>query len=150
MTAGQGNVEDGDDPEPVGPDGPRATIRIDKWLWHARFFKARTAASAFVADGRVRVNAERVVKPARVVGADDVLTFAYGDRVRVLRIIAPGTRRGPAPEAQTLYEDLTPNDETAPKDKTQGNPRFDGKGRPGKAERRNMQAQGIPKSSTLE
>ena len=126
----------------------RPTIRLDKWLWHARFFKARVAATAFVAEGKVRINAERVVKPARLVGADDVLTFPYGETIRVVRIVDIGTRRGPAPEARTLYDDVTPVSDVA-----QGpqNPRFDGKGRPGKAERRNMQAQGfVGKSSALE
>jgi ribosome-associated heat shock protein Hsp15 len=56
----------------------------------------------------VRVNAQRVSKPATAVGAGDVLTFAQGPRIRVVRIAALGLRRGPAPEAQTLYEDLTP------------------------------------------
>jgi ribosome-associated heat shock protein Hsp15 len=61
-----------------------------------------------VAEGHVRVNANRVSKPATAVGAGDVLTFAQGARVRVIRISALGLRRGPAAEAQTLYEDLTP------------------------------------------
>ena len=127
---------------------PRATIRLDKWLWHARFFKARTTATALVAYGKVRVNSDRVTKPARAVGAGDVLTFPQDEAIRVVRIVEIGTRRGPAPEAQALYDDLTPE---KPKDKTPQNPRFEGKGRPGKAERRNMQSQGIPgKSSPLE
>ncbi len=127
------------------PDDPRSTIRLDKWLWHARFFKARVAATAFIADGKVRVNSERVTKPARLVGDGDVLTFAYGDVIRILRIKDIGTRRGPAPEARELYEDLTPaRDEAAPSQ----NPRFEGKGRPGKAERRNMKAMGVTDDSS--
>ncbi len=129
-------------------EDPRPTIRLDKWLWHARFFKARTTAAALVADGKVRVNSDRVTKPARAVGAGDVLTFSQEDMIRVVRIVGTGTRRGPAPEAQALYDDLTPE---KPKDETSQNPRFEGKGRPGKAERRNMQSQGFPgKSSPLE
>jgi ribosome-associated heat shock protein Hsp15 len=127
---------------------PRDTIRLDKWLWHARFFKARVGATAQVSEGHVRVNSERVTKPARAVGAGDVLTFTQGDAVRVVRIVAIGTRRGPGPEAQALYEDLTPE---RPRDESPENPRFDGKGRPGKAERRNILSQGIPgRSSPLE
>ena len=57
----------------------------------------------------MRVNAARVGKPATAVGAGDVLTFPQGARIRVVRIVALGLRRGPAPEAQTLYEDLTPD-----------------------------------------
>jgi ribosome-associated heat shock protein Hsp15 len=129
-------------------DITRETIRLDKWLWHARFFKARVGATAQVSEGHVRVNSERVTKPARAVGAGDVLTFAQGSTIRVVRILAIGTRRGPAPEAEALYEDLTPE---KPQFESPENPRFDGKGRPGKAERRNMLAQGFPgKSSLLE
>jgi ribosome-associated heat shock protein Hsp15 len=54
------------------------------------------------------LNGERTDKPARAVGQGDVLTFAQGTQVRVVRILAPGTRRGPAPEAAGLYEDLAP------------------------------------------
>ncbi len=56
----------------------------------------------------MRVNGTRVVKPATQVGAGDVLTFAQGDRIRVIRVTALAIRRGPAPEAQTLFDDLTP------------------------------------------
>ncbi len=87
---------------------PRETIRLDKWLWHARFFKTRSLAARVVADGKVRVNTERTDKPARAVGQGDVLTFQQGRAVRVVRVLAPGTRRGPAPEAAALYDDLTP------------------------------------------
>jgi ribosome-associated heat shock protein Hsp15 len=126
-------------------DAPRATIRLDKWLWHARFFKARTQATALVAEGRVRVNSERVTKPARAVGEGDVLTFPQGDAIRVIRIVALGLRRGPATEAQTLYEDLTPaSNPTSEVDENPPNPRFEGKGRPGKRERRNMLTEGRP------
>mgnify|MGYP000736344394 FL=1 len=56
----------------------------------------------------MRVNTTRVTKPASPVGPGDVLTFAQGRQVRVIRIVALATRRGPAPEAQALYDDLTP------------------------------------------
>ena len=82
-------------------------LRLDKWLWHARFFKSRSLAAAAVEAG-VRVDGLRVTKPARTVGPGETLTFVQGRRVRVVRIAALGTRRGPAPEAQALYEDLTP------------------------------------------
>ena len=89
-------------------EGPRETIRLDKWLWHARFFKSRSLAAKAVSDSGVRVNGERAEKPARAVGEGDILTFAQAKSIRVVRILAPGKRRGPAPEAATLYEDLTP------------------------------------------
>ncbi|MCV6584161.1 MAG: RNA-binding S4 domain-containing protein [Marinibacterium sp.] len=110
----------------------RARIRLDKWLWHARFFKTRSLASKEVGAGHVRVNGDRVVKPATAVGPGDVLTFAQARRVRVIRVEAIGERRGPAPEAQALYSDLTPvSDDTAPQ-----NPGYEGKGRPSGRDRR--------------
>ena len=81
-------------------------IRIDKWLWHARFFKSRTLSASEIEAGHVRVNGQHVLKPAQMVGPGDVLTFAQGHQIRVVRILACGVRRGPAPEAQSLYEDV--------------------------------------------
>jgi len=89
-------------------DAPRLTIRLDKWLWFARLCKTRSLATREVSDGRVRVNGTRVLKPAQAVGPGDTLTYARGPQVLVVRIDATGTRRGPAPEAQALYHDLTP------------------------------------------
>lgn len=84
-------------------------IRVDKWLWHARFFRSRTLAAEAVTGGHVRLNAARITKPAHLVGAGDVLTFVQGRAVRVIRVLAPGTRRGPANEAAMLYDDLSPS-----------------------------------------
>ncbi|WP_349358510.1 RNA-binding S4 domain-containing protein [Stappia sp.] len=83
------------------------TQRIDKWLWYARVVKSRSLAQKLVGGGHVRVNRDKVTAPAKPVRPGDVLTIALGRGVRVLKVIAPGTRRGPAPEAQTLYEDLS-------------------------------------------
>jgi ribosome-associated heat shock protein Hsp15 len=82
--------------------------RIDKWLWFARFAKTRTLAQKLVEAGRVRVNRERINAASQIVRPGDVLTMQLERQVRVVRIVDPGTRRGPASEAQTLYEDLTP------------------------------------------
>ena len=87
---------------------PRETIRLDKWLWQARFFKTRGLATRAVQEGVVRLNAVRVIKPAQLIGAGDTLTFAQADCIRVVRCLAAGLRRGPTQEAQTLYEDLAP------------------------------------------
>ncbi|WP_116131451.1 RNA-binding S4 domain-containing protein [Tropicimonas sp. IMCC34043] len=87
---------------------PAPSLRIDKWLWQARFFKTRSLAAKQVSDGKVRVNAVRITKPARTVGPGDVLTFVMGDDIRVVRVLALGARRGPAAEARLLYEDLAP------------------------------------------
>lgn len=82
--------------------------RIDKWLWFVRLAKTRTAAQALAVSGRVRVNRERNQSASRPVKVGDVLTVALESGVRVLKVAALGERRGPAPEAQLLYEDLTP------------------------------------------
>jgi ribosome-associated heat shock protein Hsp15 len=83
-----------------------AAIRLDKWLWQARFCKSRGLAARLVAEGAVRVNAARVTKPATAVRVGDGLSFALAGQVRAVRILALGSRRGPATEARTLYADL--------------------------------------------
>ncbi len=89
--------------------------RIDKWLWFVRLAKTRTAAQRLVEDGRVRVNREKVEAASRLVRPGDVLTVRLERQIRVLKVVAPGVRRGPPAEAQTLYEDLTePADPSAP------------------------------------
>ena len=84
------------------------TIRLDKWLWHARFFKSRGLAAALVKSGRIRVDGTSVSKPSRAISPGVVLTFPKADEVRIVKVLGLGLRRGPAPEAQALYEDLTP------------------------------------------
>lgn len=115
---------------------PAQKLRIDKWLWHARFFKTRSLAAKIVSGGKVRVNGQPVSKPAYAVSASDVLTFPQGDDVRVIKVLAMGERRGPAPEAQLLYEDLAP---PKPRETLEQVPRFEGKGRPTKKDRRALQ-----------
>lgn len=83
-------------------------IRLDKWLWQARFARSRSLAAAMVSGGEVRLNGQPVVKPARNVGPGDVLTFARPGGICVLRILDCGSRRGPASEARTLYEEIVP------------------------------------------
>ena len=112
-------------------------LRLDKWLWHARFFKTRSLAAAQVAGGAVRINGNLTQKRASNVGPGDVLTFTQGDHVRVIQIEAIGQRRGPAPEAQLLYTDLSPP-QPKPKDRQPENPGFEGKGRPTKRDRRQL------------
>jgi ribosome-associated heat shock protein Hsp15 len=85
------------------------SIRLDKWLWQARLCKSRALAAKLVAAGAVRVNTVRVSKPATAVRVGDGLSFALGGRVRAVRVLALGTRRGPAAEAQALYDDLEAN-----------------------------------------
>ena len=112
---------------------PRDTIRIDKWLWQARFFKSRSIAATVVTTGKVRIDGQIVGKASRAIGAGDVLTFHQQTDVRIVKVVACGTRRGPAPEAQALYEDKSPAKVHVPK-----NPRFEGGGRPTKKDRRDL------------
>jgi len=116
---------------------PVQKLRIDKWLWHARFFKTRSLAAKIVSGGKLRVNGQPISKPAYMVTALDVLTFPQANDVRVIKVLAMGERRGPAPEAQLLYDDLDP-----PKPReaiAEQVPRFEGKGRPTKKDRRALQ-----------
>ncbi len=108
-------------------------LRVDKWLWHARFFKTRTLAAKIVSGGHVRINSDKISKPAHAIAVGDVLTFAQGNHIRVIQVLALGERRGPAPEAQTLYLDKSPIQEKDP-----SQPKSEGKGRPTKKDRRNL------------
>jgi ribosome-associated heat shock protein Hsp15 len=90
-----------------------ARQRLDKWLWFARFAKTRTLAAKLVTDGRVRVNGLRAETGAKTVRTGDVLTIAAPHVTVVVRIVAEGERRGPAPEAARLYETLDGRDPDA-------------------------------------
>lgn len=98
-------------PGAVKAGGGRATLRVDKWLWQARFFKTRALAAGLAESGHLRINGQPTRKPGAGVGEGDVLTFPQGARIRVIRILALGLRRGPATEAQTLYLDLDAREE---------------------------------------
>lgn len=87
-------------------DQENGTIRLDKWLWQARFFKSRTLASRLCAEGRVRIGGRVVDKAHHPVRVGDVLTFPQARTVRAVRVLALGTRRGPPAEARRLYDDL--------------------------------------------
>lgn len=108
--------------------------RIDKWLWYARLVKSRTLAQKLAVSGQVRVNREKNDSAARLIKVGDTLTIALGPKVRILRVKAPGIRRGPAPEAALLYDDLTPPSEATP----DAPPRVGG--RPTKRDRRRLDA----------
>jgi ribosome-associated heat shock protein Hsp15 len=95
---------------PSGKPDPAAALRLrlDKWLWQARFFKSRSLAAEMIAEGHVRVNGTRISRPGRDIALGDTLTFPQANRIRVVRVLALGLRRGPASEAQALYLDLDP------------------------------------------
>lgn len=91
--------------------GASSAQRLDKWLWYARVTKSRTLAATLIEGGKVRVNRVRTDKPSHQVRVGDVITATVHRAVRVLKVLQPGTRRGPASEACSLYEDLTPRPE---------------------------------------
>lgn len=79
-------------------------LRLDKWLWCARFYRTRDLAAAACEKGRIRINDFRVQKAGREVKLGDILTLPLADKVIVVRVLASAKRRGSAPEAQQLYE----------------------------------------------
>jgi ribosome-associated heat shock protein Hsp15 len=79
-------------------------MRIDKWLWCARFYKSRSQAGAAVAGGKVHVNGERV-RPAHALKVGDRLELTHAATVRELTVVALAARRGPAAEAARCYEE---------------------------------------------
>ena len=110
--------------------------RIDRWLWYARFLKSRSLAGSFVQTGKIRVNGERISRASRLVRPGDVLTFPLGPHIRVIKVTVLGLRRGPAPEARLLYEDLDPPPERTPQTQEENA----SGGRPSKKERREITA----------
>ena len=81
-------------------------LRLDKWLWQARFIRSRQLADGLIAARRVRVNEQLVAKTHQLVRPGDVITLTEREHVRVLRVRALGERRGPAIEARDLYEEI--------------------------------------------
>jgi ribosome-associated heat shock protein Hsp15 len=110
--------------------------RIDKWLWHARVVRTRSAAAELVTSGLVRLNRERVTAPSRLVRVQDVITIALDRQVRIMKVVNFAERRGGAQDGRVLYDDLTPppppRDESPPKVAA----REAGSGRPTKRDRR--------------
>lgn len=83
-------------------------LRLDKWLFAARFFKNRELAAEVIESGHLRLNGQRCKKPGHGVMEGDTLTFPQARVIRVIRVLALSDRRGPAQEAQALYHDLAP------------------------------------------
>lgn len=127
----------------TGPGEPLRKERLDRFLFFSRLVKSRTLAQKIIESGAVRVNSERTDRTDQKIGAGDVLTISLHNRVIVWRVLDPGTRRGPASEAQGLYEDISP-----PAPPRQELSAFDaaiagrpaGAGRPTKKERRETDA----------
>ncbi len=121
--------------------------RLDRWLWFARSVKSRTLAAALIDSGKIRVNAVKVVKPSFGVKIGDVVVSAANKDVRILQVKGLGARRGPASEAQLLYEDLTPVPTATPLggaadatlEAANNGRRDQGSGRPSKRDRRQLE-----------
>ena len=82
-------------------------IRLDTWLWYARFYKSRSLSSKAILSGKLRLNSNKIIKPASKVKINDLLTINHINMVRIIQVQSLGSRRGPASEAQTLYYDLS-------------------------------------------
>ena len=112
--------------------------RIDKWLFFSRAVKSRSLAAKLVVAGRVRINSDKAAQASDLVKPGDVLTITLDRRISVWKVLATGVRRGPAEEARTLYEDMSPP--PAPKGEAVADAipalRDAGSGRPTKKERR--------------
>ncbi|WP_420548886.1 RNA-binding S4 domain-containing protein [Curvivirga sp.] len=112
-------------------------LRVDKWLWYARFFKTRTLAAQQVTSGHLRVNSQPVRKAGYQVKVGDILTFPKEQDIRVIEILALGDKRRGAPEAALLYNDLDPPVKRKKSEQaTVDGLREQGAGRPTKKERR--------------
>lgn len=118
------------------------SVRVDKWLWAARFFKTRALASAAVAGGKVHVNGSRA-KPAKPVQAGDQLRVRVGPYDWILTVRAVTERRGSSKDAQLLYDESpdgkAARERLAEAHKIAPAPTYQGKGRPTKKERRELQ-----------
>ena len=118
-------------------------VRIDKWLWAARFFKTRSQATEAVDGGKVEVNGERV-KPAKLVKPGDEVRVRMGPFEHVLEVRGLGERRGSAAVAQALYEERA--ESAAAREKLREQLKlapaafiYEEKGRPTKKDRRELQ-----------
>jgi ribosome-associated heat shock protein Hsp15 len=92
----------------AGGPAPVAAMRLDKWLWQARFVKSRALAIRLCESGRLRLDGEVVAKAHRLVRIGDVLTFPLAGHIRTVKVRGFGARRGAPTEAKGLYEDLAP------------------------------------------
>jgi len=118
------------------------SVRLDKWLWAARFFKTRAASSTAVAGGKVQVNGSRA-KPAKQVQVGDNLRVRVGPYEWIVTVRAVTERRGSAKDAQLLYDE-SPEGHAARERLAEAHriapaPTYQGKGRPTKKERRELQ-----------
>ena len=125
-TSGQGNQE---------------KVRLDKWLWAARWFKTRALATTAIKGGKVRVNSNPV-KPAYPLSPEDLITITQGPYKREIKVLNLSDRRGPATQAATLYTETDSSLELREKTRLslQSQPSIEylGRGRPTKRDRRHI------------
>ena len=116
--------------------------RIDKWLWHARFYKTRSIAQKQVATGKIRVDREKISSPSRKVSAGNVLTITRDRDVKIIEILGIADKRGPYSEAQLLYNDMSPpKPEKQKQEQTKESmSRIQSEGRPTKHQRKQIMA----------
>lgn len=116
-------------------------MRIDKWLWCARFFKTRSLAAQAVESGKVKLDAQRI-KPARDIAPGDRLSVQIGELSWEIEVVALATQRGPAPFAQTLYRETEASQARRQQQmlaqQLQREPSAQMKGRPTKRDRRQI------------
>jgi len=112
-------------------------MRVDKWLWAARFFKSRTLAAAACDGGKVDVN-DQAVKPSRAIRSGDRLEIGLPRIKRIVRVLALAERRGSGADAARLYDDLTPPPPPREMRPAPSAYRPPGAGRPTKRERREI------------
>jgi len=118
-----------------------SSVRLDKWLWAARFFKTRSVAREAVSGGKVHLNGNRA-KPGRSISAGDELRIQRGDDEYIITVVEPSTRRGPAVVARTLYEESEENrsrrEKLAEERKLENQAHLNRERRPDKRQRRRL------------
>lgn len=115
-------------------------MRLDKWLWHARFVKTRGLAQNIITGGKLRLNGQKCDKASAKLRIGDELSFVAHDRLYIVRVEALSTRRVSAPEAQTRYSHIQEPENLKPPRAQQDGQRERGQGRPSKKDRRQLDA----------
>lgn len=122
-------------------DSESEAVRLDKWLWAARFFKTRSLAAEAIGGGKVEINGDRA-KPSRIVRSGDKLCVRRGTYEWTVIVKDVSRLRGPAPQAQLLYEEteesLRQREEFVAQMKLERPADFDSWGRPSKKDRRDI------------
>ncbi len=136
------NTPDGGENAAPSSDASKPALsgqRLDKWLWFARVAKSRTLAATLVTEGKIRINGDRVEKPAHTVRAGDTVTIVMRQRVRILKVLKFAAKRGSATVSAALFDDLSPPPpKPAERASASAGQREPGSGRPTKRERREM------------